>query len=235
MNSRVFQRDLAKVSFGALFHDWLDDEKLIRSISSAIVQKIKQIPESSSALVAYYYFDFRDATKRDVRGLLTSILIQLAEASIECWNALFQYHTECKDGLEQPDEDNLAQCLEGMLDLLGQTPVYIIVDALDECPNQNGTPSAREKVLDFVDDLIQAKHPNLFICITSRPEQDITDVFNPLTPSSRRVSLHEESGQKEDINRFVHAFVHSDRAMRRWRDEDRKLVIDTLTERAGGM
>jgi hypothetical protein len=122
-----------------------------------------------------------------------------------------------------------------MLDLLGQIPVYIIVDALDECPNQNGTPSAREKVLDFVDDLIQANHPNLFVCITSRPEQDITDVFNPLTSSKRRVSLHEESGQKEDINRYVDAFVHKDKSMKRWRDEDKKRVIDTLTERAGGM
>src|SRR6266850_1967630 len=234
MNSRVFQRDLAKVFFGAQFHDWLGDEKLISSISSAIVQEVKQIPESSSALVAYYYFDFRDATKRNVRGLLTSILIQLAEASVECQDTLFQCYADCKGGLEQPNEDSLAQYLESMLDLLGQIPVYIIVDALDECPDQNGFPSAREKVLVFVDGLIQAHRPNLFICITSRPEQDITDVLNPLTSSSRRVSLHEESGQKEDIKRYVHAFVHSDKRMRRWRDGDKKYVIDTLTERAGG-
>jgi hypothetical protein len=161
--------------------------------------------------------------------------MQLAEASIECQDALFQCHTDCKDGLEKPNEDYLAQCLESMLELLVQIPVYIIVDALDECPNQNGTPSAREEVLDFVGDLIKANHPNLFVCITSRPEQDIADVLNPLTSSSRRVSLHEESGQKEDINGYIHAYVHSDKSMRRWRDDDKELVIDTLTERAGGM
>ena len=218
--------------FGALFYNCLDDEKLILSISSAV---IKRISEPGSTLVAYYYFDFRDATKRDIRGLLASVLMQLAEASGECWNALSQCHTDCKNGLEQPNEGTLTQCLKDMLDLLGQISVYIIMDGLDECPNQNGTPSAREIVLDFVEDLVQANHSNLFICITSRPEPDITNVLNPLTPPSRRVSLHEESGQKEDINRFVKAFVNSDRAMRKWREADKQLVIDTLTERAGGM
>jgi hypothetical protein len=223
------------VFFGALFRDYLDDENLISSISSAIVEDIKPIATRDSALVAYYYFDFRDATKRDIRGLLTSVLIQLAGSSDECWNTLSQCHTDCKDGWEQANEGTLTECLENMLDIPDQIPVYIIVDGLDECPNQNGTPSAREKVLDFVNRLVQANHPNLFICLTSRPEQDIADVLNPLTPESRRVSLHNESGQKEDINRFVRAFVDSERSMRRWRQEDKKLVIDTLTELAGGM
>ncbi|KAI0263688.1 hypothetical protein BGY98DRAFT_664528 [Russula aff. rugulosa BPL654] len=121
-----------------------------------------------------------------------------------------------------------------MLDLPGQIPTYIIIDALDECPNNARTPSARERVLNFVEDLVQWKHSNLFICITSRPEQDINAALNPLTPPSRRVSLHEEGGQMEDINSFVRFFVMNDRTMRRWRAEDRDLVIRVLSERAQG-
>jgi hypothetical protein len=49
------------------------------------------------------------------------------------------------------------------------------------------------------------------------------------------VSLHDEDGQRDDINSYVHSFVNKDRGMRRWREEDRKLVISTLVERAGGM
>jgi len=48
------------------------------------------------------------------------------------------------------------------------------------------------------------------------------------------VSLHEESRQREDIG-YVHSFVHSDKAMRERRKEDRELVINTLSERADGM
>jgi hypothetical protein len=191
--------------------------------------------ESRSALVAYYYFDFKDIAKRDTRGLLTSLLLQLVDNSDRCWDLLSQLHKRCGDGSEQPSDAALAQCLKNMVDFLGQVPTYIIIDALDECPNNIRTPSAREKVLSFVEDLIESNHPNLSICITSRPEQDITATLNPLTPASRRVSLHEEVGQRRDIDSYVRSFVQSDKAMRRWRAEDKELVISVLSERANGM
>jgi hypothetical protein len=204
-------------------------------ISSAIIEDINHARESRSALVAYYYFDFKDVAKRDIRGLLTSLLLQLVDDSDRCCHLLSQLHKACRDGLEQPSEDALAQCLKSMLDLPGQLPTYIIIDALDECPNTTGTPSAREKVLNIVEDLVQSNHSNLFICITSRPEQDISTTLNPLTSQSRRVSLHEEGGQTEDIKNYVRSFVLNDKAMRRWRAEDKELVIIVLSERAQGM
>ena len=203
--------------------------------SSAIIEEIKDIRKSRSALLAYYYFDFKDAAKRDLRGLLTSLLLQLVDDSDPCWDLLSQLHKKCRDGSEQPSEAALTQCLNSMLNLPGQFPTYIIIDALDECPNNTGTPSARERVLTFVEDLVQLKHSNLFFCITSRPEQDINIALNPLTPPSCRVSLHEEGGQMEDINSFVRSFVMDDRTMRRWRAEDKDLVIRVLSERAQGM
>ncbi|KAF8490817.1 hypothetical protein F5888DRAFT_1637925 [Russula emetica] len=200
-------------------------------LCSAIIKDIKQM---RSALVAYYYFDFMDAAKRNIRGLLTSLLLQLVDESDRCWDLLSQLHKASRDGSEQPSEATLAQCLKSMLDLPGQLPTYIIIDALDECPNRTGTPSAREKVLNFVEDLVKSSHPNLFICITSRPEQDITTILNPLASPSRRVSLHEEVGQREDINNYIRSFIQSDRAMRGWRTEDKELVIDVLSEQANG-
>ena len=191
--------------------------------------------ESGSALVAYYYFDFKDAAKRDVRGLLTSLLSQLVDNSNHCWDLLSQLYKTCCDGLEQPSEAALTQCLKSMLNLPGQSPIYIIMDALDECPNNTGTPSAREKVLDIVEKIVRSDNSNLFVCITSRPEQDINAALNPLTPLSRRVSLHEEGGQRQDINNYVRFFVQNDRAMKRWRAEDKELVIHVLSERAQGM
>ena len=220
------------------FHDFPGERKLILLISSAIIEDIKHMRESrspDSALLAYYYFDFKDAAKCDVRGLLTSLLLQLADDSDRCCDLLSQLHKKCRYGSDQPGDAALAQCLKNMVDLPGQVPTYIVIDALDECPNKIGTPSAREKVLDFVEDLIDSIHSNLFICITSRPEQDIIAILNPLTPPSLRVSLHEEVGQRKDIDSYVRSFVQRDRAMRRWRAEDKELVISVLSERANGM
>jgi len=215
-------------------HSCLADKNLW-CLSSAIIEDIKKMRKSRSALVAYYYFDFKDAAKRDIRGLLTSVLLQLCDSSDDCWDVLSQFYTECGNGSEHPSDAALRQCLNVMLDHPRQVPVFIIIDALDECPNNTGTPSAREKVLNFVEDLVLSRHPNRFICITCRPEQDIQSVFNPLTSASRRVSLHQEGGQRDDIDNYVRSFVQNDRAMRRWRAEDKELVIDVLSKRANGM
>ena len=102
--------------------------------------------------------------------------------------------------------------------------MYIIVDALDECPDSTDTPPPRQKVLEFLKDLVESNHSSLHLRITSRPEQDIQATLNSLTSASHRVSLHEEVGQKEDINRYIRSFVCSNKSMRRWRDEDRTLL-----------
>jgi hypothetical protein len=120
-----------------------------------------------------------------------------------------------------------------MLALEGQAPTYIILDALDECPVTSSIPSPREEVLELVEDLVEVHLPNLHICITSRPELDIQTVLKRFT--EHPVSLHDESGQEEDIADYVTSSVHTDRRMGRWREEDKELVIKTLSEKADGM
>ena len=109
------------------------------------------------------------------------------------------------------------------------------MDALDECSNASGIPSPRDRVLRLVKELVDLQISNLHICVTSRPEFDIRDVLEPLT--SRRVSLHDQSGQKQDIVDYVRSVVYSNSEsyMRRWKKDDKELVIETLAERADGM
>jgi hypothetical protein len=149
---------------------------VIFSISSAIIEDIQNKQKTRSAWIAYYYFDYKDSSKHDVRGILAFHVSQLGGDSVRCWGVL--YH-ECRNGPSPPSNAALANCLEDMLKLPGRLPIFIILDALDESPNTVETPSAREKVLDFMDDLLGSEHPNLFICITSRPEQDIQSVLTP--------------------------------------------------------
>ena len=116
-----------------------------------------------------------------------------------------------------------------------QRPIYLIIDALDESPNTSGIPSARERVLQLLKELVDLRLPNLHICVTSRPEADLQDVITPLT--SLRVSLHDQSGQKQDIADYVRSIVYSnlEPIIRRWTMEDKDLVIEVLAERADGM
>ena len=191
--------------------------------------------EAENALLAYFYFDFRDANKQGLRDLLTSLLTQLSVSSDLCCDILSDLYLTHDKGMNQPSDSMLAECLEKMVTLSDQRPIYLIIDALDESSNTSGISTPRETVLQLLKELVDLSLVNLHICVTSRPEIDIRNVLEPLT--SGRVSLHDESGQKQDIADYVRSVVYSDSQyiMKRWRKEDKELVIETLAERADGM
>jgi hypothetical protein len=203
------------------------------SIRSAIIQDIERMHAAGLATMAYYYFDFRDVKKQDCYGLLSSVISQLSAESDSCYNILSRLYSENSRGIRKPDIDSLKDCMTEMLGLPGQSPIYIVVDALDECPNFPGRPSARDEVLELIEEVVELKLPNLHLCAASRPEMDIRTVLEPLT--TLKISLHDEGGQKEDILKYIESVVHSDRRMRKWREEDQNLVIDTLSQNADGM
>jgi hypothetical protein len=187
------------------------------------------------ASMAYFYFDFRDTDKQNLCNLLPSLVTQLSARSGSCCDILSRIYEAHDDGALTPTNSTLIECLKEMLALPGQGPTYVILDALDECPNTTGIPSARKQVLDLLKDLVGAQLSNLHICVTSRPEIDIRAALEPL--AFQPVSIHDESGQKKDIDDYIRSVVYadSDTAMRRWRDKDKELVIETLTERVDGM
>jgi hypothetical protein len=185
------------------------------------------------ATMAYYYFDFRDVKKQDCFGLLSSLIFQLSAESDSCCNVLSKLYSDNGRGMRKPDIDALKKCLVDMLSLPGQGQIYVIVDALDECPNLSGTPSAREEVLELIGELVDLELPNVHLCVASRPEMDIGLVLDPLT--NLKISLHDETGQKEDIVKYIKSVVYSDRNMQRWSEDDRQLVVVTLSDKADGM
>ena len=201
--------------------------------SSSVIENIKSIRSIGLALVAYYYFDFKDTRKQDRRGLLSSLLAQLCTQSHHGYDMLSDLYEAHEEGSEQPKEVDLIGCLKGILSFPGHSRVYIIVDAMDESPNNLGIPSPREKVLQLVKELVDLRHPDIRVCITSRPEVDIRMVIEPL--ASHPVSLHDERGQRRDIVNYIESVVRSDANMRKWRQEDWQLVIDLLSQKANGM
>jgi hypothetical protein len=102
-------------------------------------------------------------------------------------------------------------------------------------PEFPGEAVRTREVLDLIEELVDLKlsNSNVHLCVASRPEMDIRVVLEPLT--SLKISLHDEIGQKEDIIAYIKSVIRSDRSMRRWKEEDKQLAIDTLSDRADGM
>jgi vacuolar-type H+-ATPase subunit I/STV1 len=203
------------------------------SASSTIVEEIEALRKSGLASLAMFYCDFREDQKKDLRGLLSSAIFQLCDQSDSYHEILSKFYSTHRDGEQSPSDDELAQCLKDVLGLPKQAPVYLIIDALDECSNTSSMPSPREKILKLLIQLIESRLPNLRICVTSRPEIDIKVVLEPL--AFRSISIHDERGQLEDIENYIRSVINTDPKNQRWKQEDRQRVIDVLKERADGM
>jgi len=201
--------------------------------SSTIIENVDAMRKCGLVSLAFFYHDFREDQKRDLRGLLSSLLLQFCDQSNSYYDILSKFYSTHRYGAQSPSDDALVHCLEDILKLPGQPPVFLIVDALDECVNTSPMPSHREKALALLEKLIDSQLPNLRICVTSRPEVDIKVVLGPLT--FRSISLQDERGQMEDIENYIKSVVEKDPRNRRWTAQDKQMVIDVLTSKADGM
>ena len=218
---------------------WCDNLLIVRIrelmplASSAIIEDIRTLQKSGQASLAFFYCDFREDHKKNRRGLLSSLLVQLCKQS-DAYSAILSKLYEAHGrGSQDASDSELVDCFKDMLKVPGQATVHIIIDALDECPVTTGLPPPREKVLELVQELVNLHIPDLRICVTSRPEDDITSILKPL--AFRSVSLHGESGQVQDIAEYVRSAIEKDHEMQRWEDSIKQLVIDVLTKKADGM
>ena len=194
--------------------------------SSAIIKHVTALRNAGRATLAYFYFDFRDEEKQNLRNLVTSLLVQLSAYSTPCCDIIYRLYLAHGKGAQQPSNGILIDRLKEMLTIAAQHPIFIITDALDECPD-SGMPTPREAVLNLIKDLVRLHLPNLHICATSRPEIDIQTKLKPLAVNA--ISLHDETRQKIVISNYVSSVVSSDEQMKQWRDEDKKLVVEELS------
>ena len=205
---------------------------LMFTASSAIIQHIMKLRDAGKATLAYFYFDFRHEEKRNVHKAITSLLIQLSAYSKPCRDIIYGLYLAHGKGTQQPLNDTLNDRLKEMVLVSAQQPIFLVMDALDECPD-DGMPAPREEVLRLVKVLVNLQLRNLHICVTSRPEIDIQTKLKPLAVNA--ISLHDERRQRFVIANYVSSAVSSDEHMREWRDENKKLVVEVLSERADGM
>jgi len=201
--------------------------------SSTIVEDVDAMRKAGLASLAFFYCDFREDQKKGLRGLLSSLLVQLCHQSDSYCDVLSKLYSEHANGSRYPGDDELVECLMDLLELRGHAPVYLVVDALDECLNTSSIPSPRSDILNLIEKLIKSEISNLHICVTSRPEVDIKYALDPLI--FRSVSLHDERGQKNDIEEYITSVINENPKNKMWKAEDKRLVIDFLTRKADGM
>jgi len=86
--------------------------------------------------------------KKYLRRLL-SVLFQLCEQSNSYCDIFSDFYSH---GAQNPSDDALVSCFQEILNLPRQAPIFLILDALDECSStfKFSMPSSRENALALV-------------------------------------------------------------------------------------
>ena len=113
-------------------------------VSSAIEHIQGQYIQPENAL-GYYYFDFNDSQKRKVDNFVSSITSQLCSQLAFLPESMRDLWLECHEGRQRPLLKKLMRVLFCLLADFKE--VFLVVDALDECPEDNGE---RATLLDTV-------------------------------------------------------------------------------------
>ena len=158
-------------------------------IAAIAIDHLLDLAQNSLHGIAYVYCNYKTQKEQDASSVLAAILKQLIQGRpliTEPVERLYQQHT---DRGTKPSLDEIFSVLR---DVLAHYPtVYIVIDALDECRDSDGT---RSQILSKIRDL-QARG-DVRLMTTSRFIPEIVDEFRGALKLEVRAS-------NEDVKRFV--------------------------------
>ncbi|KAH9028626.1 hypothetical protein EDB85DRAFT_2291206, partial [Lactarius pseudohatsudake] len=74
-------------------------------ICSSVIQDIMVLHDAGSAIMAYFYFDFKDLSKQSCHDLLRSLTSQLSTRSSPCCDILHHVYKAHENGTRQPSDN----------------------------------------------------------------------------------------------------------------------------------
>ena len=194
--------------------------------SSTIIEYLRrQVSRVSGSLVVYYYFDFSDQVNEDQKaeGFLRSNLRQLSLQTL--YAPVMSLYEECDNGRVSASELRLRETLGQVLQDV--PPLFVIVDALDECVERN-------EMIDILSLMKARGLANTHILVSSRQELDIKEGL--LRAKPLQIELTEQM-IRHDIERFIEKRIALSQRLSRWckRADVNLHLRSTLLEGANGM
>ena len=192
-------------------------------LSATVIEDVRRFCGTDpDACFAYYYFDFNDAAKRKPQSMVSSLLGMLGcsvESQPHCIRDLHYKHLS---GQQEPSFDDFFSALVSLLQ--ERRKVYILLDALDECSEQ-------DRLLKCIC-TIESICKNVNIFVSSRREYNITEVLVDHVMYNIDMKV---APVDADIEIFVRNFLSTDRALVKWPSDIRAEIKDELCRRSGGM
>ena len=127
---------------------YLRRSKLTQPLSSTVIQEVaNRCKENVGFALAYFYFDFTDPVKQKTYSLIGSFLTQLSFQLPVCPDVLLRLHAACHGGSQRASTPNLMKALKSITGHFHH--VYFVIDALDECSDQDELLAAFTEIGDW--------------------------------------------------------------------------------------
>ncbi|PON28927.1 hypothetical protein TGAM01_v202035 [Trichoderma gamsii] len=203
-------------------------------LTSSVIKYLRDQYASNSSLstaLAYFYFSFSDPQKQRVDVMLASLIKQIC--SYFSGELLFReaFRGHKKRG-ERPDTQTLEKML--VTSASSFSNVYVVIDALDECPLLN---DQREKLLKSLGRIVIDAPKNVHIFLTSRKEQDIDKRLRAFLSPPSRIEI-DLLAHQETLNRDIHHYIDlklATDAFHSWPESVKEEVKQSLVEKADCM
>ena len=200
--------------------------------SSSVIHHLEKLydPDPYTAL-AYFYFSFSEIEKQSTENMLRSLIVQLCGGRPDTPKPLLDLHLY-RDKNLQPGLENLEEILQASTQDFRS--IYLVIDALDECPRENGE---RDKLLKCLERVHKWALTNFHVLCTSRPEPDIEAELVPLF-SGPATSIIDLQKRREEVNRDIGTYIDQKIAsseFRYWPLKTKNDVKAALTDKADGM
>jgi hypothetical protein len=205
--------------------------------SSAVIHHLQELHlEDPRTATIYFFFDFRDSHKQNCTNMVRSLIVQLSGVRPDTPESLKSlrrfYNTN-----SQPRKDALVKAIQDTTK--GFSDVYLIIDALDECPEEE---NQRDDLLSMLKTIHGWSQANLHMLLTSRMVPSITvqleELFEAPVPGSGVINLeHHQSDIDGDITVFIDNKLKTGKyqILCKARKDIEAEIKDTLVKKANGM
>ncbi|PSN58893.1 hypothetical protein BS50DRAFT_662991 [Corynespora cassiicola Philippines] len=156
-------------------------------VAAIVIDHLLKSVQNSSHGVAYVYCNYKE--EQDTSSMLAAILKQLVQGRPSAAAPVKRLHRQHATRGTTPSLEDIFSTLRDVL--TSYTAVYIVIDALDECQNRNGT---RSQFLTKLKDLQAVR--DIRLMATSRFIPEIEYAFE----EEPRLEV---KASKEDVERFV--------------------------------
>ncbi|KAJ7723733.1 hypothetical protein DFH07DRAFT_1067168 [Mycena maculata] len=194
-------------------------------LSSSVIQKLIDDQQlfadlGKASAVAFFYFDFKAKDGNTVETALRRIVLQLSAQSPHPFRALDKQYNLSK-GQALPNYQDLQRILKELLEQLGR--VYIILDALDECPD-----TELAQLITLLTMLREWTGSPLHLFFTSQTRASFTDAFTDIP-----CVFLESDVTQPDVELFIASELRENLKMKTWASRADEIIHRVLHKSSG--